>query len=138
MLLPWPAPRPARGPARGPAHPPGPPHPRPTGVGLSRPAANHPPSPMGERPPTSDPPSPFPSAQGYTLIRRIYCEDLARGVLHGSTDLKVLSPLSCEEAQQMLLVWEQQKDHCHFVDPTVRESPHKAKAWIGTPSCPMP
>jgi len=38
----------------------------------------------------------------------------------------------------ILVVWEQQKDHCHVVDTTLRESHHKAKAWIGTPSCPMP
>jgi hypothetical protein len=49
-----------------------------------------------------------------------------------------MSPLSCEEAKQMLLVWEQQKDHCHFVNTALRESHHKAKEWIGTPSCPMP
>jgi hypothetical protein len=86
-----------------------------------------------------------PSAQGYTLIRRIYCEDLESGVPQGSTDLQVMSPLSCEEAKNVLLVWEQRRDHCrypredkHFVVPTVRESPHKAKEWIGTPSCHSP
>ena len=72
------------------------------------------------------------------MRRRIYCANLASGVLQGSTDLQVMSPLSCEEAQHILLVWEQQKDHCAVVDPTLHESHHKAKAWIGTPSCPMP
>jgi len=33
-------------------------------------------------------------------MRRIYCDNLESGVLQGSTDLKVLSPLSCEEAQE--------------------------------------
>ena len=120
------------------ARPPGPPHPPRNGVVRSPAAADPMPSPTGERPPAPAPPAPPPSPQGYTLIRRIYCEDRARGVLHGSTDLRVLSPLSCEEAQQILLVWEQQKDHCEVVDPAVRESPHKAKEWIGTSSCSRP
>ncbi len=120
-----------------PTRPPGSPHPRRNG-GVRAPAASAPlPSPPGERPPAPDPPAP-PSPQGYTLIRRIYCEDPARGVPHGSTDLRVLSPLSCAEAQQILLVWEQQKDHCQLVDPTIRESAHQAKEWVGTSSCPKP
>jgi hypothetical protein len=60
-------------------------------------------------------------------------------------DLQTMSPLSCAEAQQVLLIWEQQKDHCRFpqadptvVVPTVRASPRQANAWIGTTSCPRP
>ena len=95
-------------------------------------------SPTVEHAPGLTPSAPPPSPQGYTLIRRIYCDDHTRGVLHGSTDLQVLSPLSCEEAQQILVVWERQKDHCQLLAPTARESPDKAKEWIGTPSCPRP
>jgi hypothetical protein len=126
------SPRPARPPDRVPTRP------RPKGGDLSPSASDHMPSPTGERPSTPAPPAPPPSPQGYTLIRRIYCEDQARGIPYGSTDLRVLSPLSCEEAQHILLVWEQQKDHCQVVYPAARESPNKAKEWIGTPSCPMP
>jgi hypothetical protein len=89
-------------------------------------------------------PSPAPSAEGYTLIRRIYCEDTETGAIQGRTELKFTSPLSCEEAKNSLLVWERQRDHCrfpkndtNFVDPTARESQRKAKEWIGTPSCQM-
>jgi hypothetical protein len=56
-----------------------------------------------------------------------------------------MTPLSCEEAKNFLLVWERQKDHCrfpkddpNFVDPTARESQSKPKEWIGTPSCQTP
>jgi len=90
-------------------------------------------------------PSPAPSFEGYTLIRRIYCENTENGAIQGKTELKFTSPLSCEEAKNSLLVWERQKDHCrfpkegrNFVDPTARESQRKAKEWIGTPSCPIP
>jgi uncharacterized protein YgiM (DUF1202 family) len=85
------------------------------------------------------------SAEGYTLIRRIYCEDTESGVMQGSMDLRFTSYLSCEEAKNALLVWEQQKDYCRYpkpdptvVDATRRESQHKAKEWISTPSCHMP
>jgi len=125
-------------PARPPARPQDPPRQRTQHVVPSPHASANTPSPHGERPPAPAPPSPPPSLQGYTLMRRIYCDNLTSGVLHGSTDLKVMSPLSCEEAHNILLVWEQQKDHCQVVDTTLRESHHKAKAWIGTPSCPMP
>jgi general secretion pathway protein A len=111
---------------------------RPTRVVASPPASATTPSSQRGRPTALAPPSPPPPPEGYTLMRRIYCDNLASGVLQGSTDLKVMSPLSCEEAKNILLVWEQQKDHCHVVDTTLRESHHKAKAWIGTPSCPMP
>jgi len=90
-------------------------------------------------------PAPLPPSEGYTLIRRIYCEDTENGTIQGKTELKVTSPLSCEEARDLLLVWERQKDHCrfpkedtNFVDPTARESQRKAKEWIGTPSCRIP
>lgn len=90
-------------------------------------------------------PSPTPSFEGYTLIRRIYCENTENGTIQGRTELKVTSPLSCEEAKNFLLVWEREKDHCrfpkedrNFVDPTARESQSKAKEWIGTPSCRIP
>jgi hypothetical protein len=89
--------------------------------------------------------SPAPSAAGYTLIRRIYCEDPETGAVQGRTELKFTSPQSCEEAKNALLAWERQRDHCRFpksdsdfVDPTARESQHKAKEWIGTPSCRIP
>jgi hypothetical protein len=89
--------------------------------------------------------SPAPSAEGYTLIRRIYCEDTETGAIQGRTELKFTSPQSCEEAKNALLVWERQRDHCrfpksdtNFVDPTARESQRKAKEWIGTPSCRIP
>jgi hypothetical protein len=89
-----------------------------------------------------DRPSPTPSSEGYALIRRIYCENIESGLIQGSIDLKVVAPLSCEEAKNLLLAWELQKDHCrfpkgdnNFVDPTARESQRKAKEWIGTPSC---
>jgi general secretion pathway protein A len=131
-------PRPAGSTARVPAHPPGTPQQQPKRAALSPNTSDTTPAPQGEHTPTPDPPAPPPSAQGYTLMRRIYCEDLKSGVPQGSTDLRVMSPLSCEEAKQMLLVWEQQKDHCHFVNTALRESHHKAKEWIGTPSCPMP
>jgi hypothetical protein len=130
--------RPARTTSRVPAHPPEPPQQRTKRVLLSHNVSDTTPSRKVGRITAMDPSSPPPSAQGYTLMRRIYCEDLASGILQGSTDLKVMSPLSCEEAKDMLLVWEQQKDHCSFVNTTVRESQHKAKEWIGTPSCPMP
>ena len=126
-----PVPQPTCQPAPGPSH--------------LRPTAWSPPRRLSTRsphrestPPSPAPSSPPPSPQGYTLIRRIYCEDHTRGVLHGSTDLKALSPLSCEEAKHILLVWEQQKDHCQLLAPTTRESPGKTKEWIGTPSCPRP
>jgi len=90
-------------------------------------------------------PSLPPSSEGYWLIRRIYCEDRESGVIQGTMDLRVMSPLSCEEAKNLLLLWEQQKDHCRFpkedktfVVPTVRESQRKAKEWIGTSSCHSP
>ena len=131
-------PRPARPPARVPARASGPSHLRPTDVVPSPSATDPLQSPTGEHSPVPIPSALPPSPQGYTLIRRIYCEDHTRGVLHGSTDLKALSPLSCEEAQQILLVWEQQKDHCQLLAPTARESPSKPKEWLGTPSCPRP
>jgi Caspase domain len=92
-----------------------------------------------------DRPSPPPSAEGYTLIRRIYCENTENGAIQGRTDLKFTSPISCEEAKNSLLAWERQRDYCrfpkddsNFVDPTARESQRKAKEWIGTPSCQIP
>jgi hypothetical protein len=92
-----------------------------------------------------DRPSLPPSSEDYWLIRRIYCEDREGGVIQGTMDLRVMSPLSCEEAKNLLLIWEQQKDHCHypkedktFVVPTVRESQRKAKEWIGMSSCHSP
>jgi general secretion pathway protein A len=137
-----PAPATPTRPARTTARPPGRPHQRTERVVLSHNASDNAsdntPYPQGERANAMDPPVPPPSAEGYTLMRRIYCEDLEHGVPQGSTDLKVVSPLSCEEAKNVLLVWEQQKDHCHFVNTTVRESQHKAKEWIGTPSCDIP
>jgi hypothetical protein len=125
-----------------PAHPisrapaPAPPRQRPPRV-VASPHAPTPSSPGG-RPTALAPPSSPPPPEGYTLRRRIYCDNLASGVLQGSTDLQVMSPLSCEEAKNILLVWEQQQDHCRGVDTTLRESQRKAKAWLGTPICPMP
>jgi hypothetical protein len=78
-----------------------------------------------------------PSAQGYTLIRRIYCEDVGSGVIQGNRDLIFTSYDSCEEAKNTLLVWEQQKGHCNHID-NARESKQKAHEWIGTPSCKIP
>jgi hypothetical protein len=89
--------------------------------------------------------SPGRSAQSYTLIRRIYCEDIGSGVIRSTIDLMVTSYRSCEEAKNVLLDLEQHKDHCRFpkddpsfVDDTARESPYKAKAWVGTASCNLP
>jgi uncharacterized protein YgiM (DUF1202 family) len=78
-----------------------------------------------------------PSSEGYTLIRRIYCEDTESGVVKGSKDLIFTSYLSCEEAKTSLLVLEQQKGSCSFMDKG-RESRQKANVWIGTPSCKIP
>ena len=92
-----------------------------------------------------DRPSPAPSSESYTLIRRIYCENTENGAIQGKMELKFTSPLSCEEAKNSLLAWERQRDHCrfpkddhNFVDPTARESQRKAKEWVGTPSCQIP
>jgi len=89
--------------------------------------------------------SPARSAIGYTLIRRIYCEDIGSGVIQSSIDLITTSYLSCEEAKNVLLQLERQRDNCRFpkddpsfVDNTARESPHKAKEWVGTASCNSP
>jgi hypothetical protein len=94
--------------------------------------------------PRANPP-PARSAIGYTLIRRIYCEDIGSGVIQSSIDLIVTSYLSCEEAKDFALQLEQQKDNCRFprddpsfVDNTARESLHKAKEWVGTASCKIP
>src|SRR5262249_46497550 len=106
--------RPARTPSHVLARPPGPSHQRTKREVLAHNALGNTSSPQVGRAKAMDPSSPPASAQGYTLIRRMYCEDLASGVLQGSMDLKVMSPLSCEEAKKLLLVWEQQKDHCHF------------------------
>jgi Caspase domain/Bacterial SH3 domain len=81
--------------------------------------------------------SPIPSSDGYTLIRRIYCEDTESGVIKGSKDLIFTSYLSCEEAKSSLLVLEQQKGNCSFIDKG-GESRQKANEWIGTPSCQRP
>jgi hypothetical protein len=81
-----------------------------------------------------DRPSPIPSSESYTLIRRIYCEDMGSGVIQGSKDLLFTSYLSCEEAKNALLIWEQQKGNCNFID-NARESKQKANEWIETPSC---
>jgi len=95
--------------------------------------------------PLSANPSPTRSAIGYTLIRRIYCEDTGTGVIQSRIDLVVTSPFSCEEAKNLLLKLEQQKDNCRFpkddpgfVDNTARESPQKAKEWVETASCKIP
>jgi hypothetical protein len=61
-----------------------------------------------------DRPSPTPSSEGYTLIRRIYCEDTESGVLKGSKDLIYTSYVSCEEAKNALLVLEQQKGNSNW------------------------
>jgi hypothetical protein len=84
-----------------------------------------------------DRPSPPPASEGYTLIRRIYCENRASGVIQGNKDLIFTSYLSCEEAKNALLVLEQQKGNCNFID-NARESTKKANEWIGTPKCQMP
>jgi hypothetical protein len=81
-----------------------------------------------------DRPSPIPSSESYTLIRRIYCEDMGSGVIQGSKDLLFTSYLSCEEAKNALLIWEQQKGNCNFID-NAKESKQKANEWIETPSC---
>jgi hypothetical protein len=103
-----------------------------------------PPEEAGQTNPMASP-SPAPSVGGYTLIRRIYCENTETGAIQGRTELKFTSPLSCEEAKNALLVWERQRDYCrfpksdsNFTDPTARESQRKAKEWIGTPSCKVP
>ena len=83
-----------------------------------------------------DRPSSAPSSEGYTLIRRIYCEDKDSGVIQGNKDLIFTSYLSCEEAKNALLVWEQQKGNCNFIG-NARESQQKANEWIGTPNCRM-
>jgi hypothetical protein len=84
-----------------------------------------------------DRPSPPPASEGYTLIRRIYCEDSESGVIQGSKDLIFTSYLSCEEAKNALLAWEQQHGTCNFL-ANARESKHKANEWIGTPRCKTP
>jgi len=91
---------------------------------------------IGRNNPMDRPSSP-PSSEGYTLIRRIYCEDTESGVVKGSKDLIFTSFLSCEEAKKTLLVLEQQKGNCSFIDKG-RESRQKANIWIGTPSCKIP
>jgi hypothetical protein len=91
---------------------------------------------LGRTTPMDRPSSP-PSSEGYTLIRRIYCEDTESGVIEGSKDLIFTSYLSCEEAKSSLLVLEQQKSNCNFIKKT-RESRQKANVWIGTPSCKIP
>ena len=90
-------------------------------------------------------PSPTRSVIGYTLVRRIYCEDIGTGVIQSSVDLIVTSPLSCEQAKHALLKLEREKDNCRFpkddpgfVDNTARESPKKAKEWDETASCKIP
>jgi hypothetical protein len=83
-----------------------------------------------------DRPSPPPTSEGYTLIRRVYCEDRASGVIRGRKDLIFTSYLSCEEAKNALLVWEQQKGNCNFLE-NARESTQKANEWIDTPKCKM-
>jgi len=90
-------------------------------------------------------PSPARSAIGYTLIRRIYCEDIGSGAIQSTIDLIATSYLSCAEAQNELLKLERQKDNCrfpkddpNFVDNTARESPHKVKEWVETASCKNP
>jgi uncharacterized protein YraI len=89
--------------------------------------------------------SPARSAIGYTLIRRIYCEDIGSGAIQSSIDLIATSYRSCAEAQNELLKLERQKDNCRypkddpgFVDNTARESPHKVKEWVETASCKNP
>ena len=124
---------------------PGPATPSGAAGGPLSPSTSAPPQQSIERAVPANVPSPPPSAEGYTLIRRIYCEDTQSGAIQGRTELKVTSPLSCEEAKDLLLVWERQKDHCrfpkndtNFVDHTARESQRKVKEWVGTPSCQIP
>ena len=92
-------------------------------VGSSRgppsPSTSAPPQQSIERAVPSNVPSPPPSAEGYTLIRRIYCEDTQSGAIQGRTELKVTSPLSCEEAKDLLLVWERQKTTAAFLKMTL-------------------
>ena len=66
-------------------------------------------------------------------------------MIQSSIDVIVTSYVSCAEAHKVLLDLEQQKDNCRFptedtsvVDHTARESPHKAKEWVGTASCNSP
>ena len=82
------------------------------------------------------------SSAGYTLIRRIYCEDVSTGVITSSIDLIVTSFLSCAEAKNTLVVMEQEKDNCRFpksdttfVDERAKESRKRAREWVGTHSC---
>ena len=82
------------------------------------------------------------SAEGYTVIRRIYCEDTETGLVRGNMNLTITSHISCEEAKRALLVLEKEKDNCrfpkndkNFVDNTMRESKKMEKEWIGTVSC---
>ena len=96
-------------------------------------------------PPPLGSPSPARPAKSYMLIRRIYCEDIRSGVIQSSIDLTVTSYVSCAEAHKVLLELEHQRDNCRFpkddssfVDHTARESPHKAKEWVGTASCNSP
>ncbi len=98
----------------------------------------------GSPTPIASPSSPR-ASPSYTLIRRIYCEDVRSGVIQSSMDLMVTSYVSCAEAHKVLLDLEQQRDNCRFpnedpsfVDTTARESPHKAKEWVETASCKIP
>jgi len=107
-------------------------------------AAAKPSAAAGSNPPKVNA-SPARSVIGYTLIRRIYCEDTGSGVIQSSIDLIATSYLSCAEAQNELLKLERQKDNCrfpkddpNFVDNTARESPHKVKEWVETASCKNP
>jgi len=107
-------------------------------------AAAKPGAEAGSNPPKANA-SPARSAIGYTLIRRIYCEDIGSGVVQSSIDLIATSYRSCEEAKNVLLKLERQKDNCRypkddpgFVDNTAKESPHKAKEWVETASCQTP
>jgi hypothetical protein len=107
-------------------------------------AAAKPSAEAGSTPPMGSP-SPAHPGKGYRLIRRIYCEDIGRGMIQSSIDLIATSYLSCEEAKNVLLQLERQRDNCRFpkddpsfVDNTARESPHKAKEWVGTASCNSP
>jgi uncharacterized caspase-like protein len=107
-------------------------------------AAPHVPEPreVAVRQDTTEQKAPGLASEGYTLIRRIYCEDIGSGIITSSIDLIVTSFLSCDEAKKALLVMEQEKDNCrfpkgdkNFVDDKARESRNKTKEWIGTQSC---
>jgi hypothetical protein len=72
------------------------------------------------------------AADGYTMRRKINCEDIQTGFILETVVLTGMSTASCQDAQRFLLEQDQAKENC---TPGTREG---KKEWIETESCPVP